>query len=401
MRALESPLRIFHLVPDMNFGGLQKVVRLLAVSQKQVGHSVAIGCWTNAGNHPEAEKELESAGVNVLYLRRGTDGEMASGRMILLNRLKGHLDRRQADILHVHNPFGYYLYGALAARAAGATRIVNTIHATAMFDHPRFGSRGRAVFRIAAMLTDGFVSVCPEVDTFLRNRFRLPGRKLYVVDNGIDLSPFLAVPARQRAPEAVFGCAGRMAPEKNHRVLIDAFAMLYRTHGNIRLRLLGGGPLETTLKEHVRHLGLEDVVEFPGFSHDVPEFLSGLDIYVLPSDFEALPLSLLEAIASGLTVVATAVGGVPRIVENTGSGWLCPPGNANALMTAMELALAASDRGDRAEKARHLVAERYSVQRMARDYERVYQTLLHKKDAALPEPEFLKQRNVNNLDGYN
>jgi glycosyltransferase involved in cell wall biosynthesis len=229
----------------------------------------------------------------------------------------------------------------------------------------------------------------------------LPGRKLYVVDNGIDLSPFLAVPARQRAPEAVFGCAGRMAPEKNHRVLIDAFAMLYRTHGNIRLRLLGGGPLETTLKEHVRHLGLEDVVEFPGFSHDVPEFLSGLDIYVLPSDFEALPLSLLEAIASGLTVVATAVGGVPRIVENTGSGWLCPPGNANALMTAMELALAASDRGDRAEKARHLVAERYSVQRMARDYERVYQTLLHKKDAALPEPEFLKQRNVNNLDGYN
>jgi len=373
---MEQALRIFHLVPNLNFGGLQKVVRLLAVYQRQAGHCVTVGCWTNASNHPEAEKELELAGADIICLRRGSDGEMASDRMFLLNRLKGHLGRRNADILHVHNPFGYFLYGALAARAAGGTRIVNTIHLTAMFDHPRFGRRGRAVFWTAAMLTDGLVSVCADVDTFLRNRFLLPGRKLFVVDNGIDLAPFLAVPARKPSTEVIFGFAGRMAPEKNHRVLIDAFAQLYRSHGNVRLRLLGGGPLETTLKKQVRDLGLDHVVEFRGFSHDVPGFLGGLDIYVLPSDFEALPLSLLEAIASGLTVVATKVGGVPRVVENTESGWLCVPDDASALRAAMESALAAPDRGTRGERARHLVIEHYSAERMGRDYEALYQKLL-------------------------
>jgi glycosyltransferase involved in cell wall biosynthesis len=369
-------MRIFHLVPNLNYGGLQKIVRLLAVSQRQSGHSVTIGCWTNASNHPEAECELERAGGHVVYLRRATDGGMLSGRMILFSKLKGHLGARNADILHVHNPFGYYLYGAMAGRAAGGTKIVNTIHAIAMFDHPRFGRRGRALFWTAAMLSDGLVSVCSEVDTFLRGRFVLPGNKLFVVDNGIDLAPFLAVPARQPRSEVVFGITGRMAPEKNHRVLIEAFALLRRNHSNVRLRLLGGGVLEPKLKEQVRNLGLDDAVEFCGFGHDVAGFLGGLDVYVLPSDFEALPLSLLEAIASGLPVVATAVGGVPQIVQNTDSGWLCEPDNADALLGGMESAIASLDFRERAERARHLVAEQYSAERMNRDYERVYQRLL-------------------------
>lgn len=369
-------MRIFHLVPNLNFGGLQKVVRLLAVSQSQSGHSVTIGCWTNASNHPEGERELERAGAQIVYLRRATDGGMLSGRMLLLRKLKGRLGAGNADILHVHNPFNYYLYGALAARAAGGTKIVNTIHITAMFDHPRFGRRGRALFWTAAMLSDGLISVCSEVDTFLRARFFLPGTKMFVVDNGIDLAPFLAVPARRRRDEVVFGFAGRMAPEKNHRVLIEAFALLRRRHRNVRLRLLGGGALEPKLKEQVHSLGLDDVIEFCGFSHDVAGFLGGLDVFVLPSDFEGLPLSLLEAIASGLPVVATAVDGVPQIVQNTGSGWLCPPDNAEALAAAMESAIASPDRGDRGERARQLVAAGYSAARMAGDYDRLYRELL-------------------------
>src|SRR6516165_9579500 len=181
-------MRIFHLVPNLNYGGLQKVVRLLALAQRQSGHSVTIGCWTNTSDHPEAERELERGGAHVVHLRRANDGGMLSGRMPLFRTLKPHLGAKSADILHVHNPFSYYLYGALAARAAlGRTKIVNTIHITAMFDHPRFGRRGRTLFRAAALFSDGLVSVCPEVDTFLRSRFFLPGLRRFVVDNGIDL----------------------------------------------------------------------------------------------------------------------------------------------------------------------------------------------------------------------
>jgi glycosyltransferase involved in cell wall biosynthesis len=233
------------------------------------------------------------------------------------------------------------------------------------------------LFRAAALFSHGIVSVCPEMDTFLRSRFFLPGPRRFVVDNGIDLAPFLAVPARQSRDEVVFGFAGRMAPEKNHRVLIEAFGLLRRRNNRVRLRLLGAGPLEPELKQQVCNQGLCDAIEFCGFGHDVPGFLSGLDVYVLPSNFEGLPLSLLEAIASGLPVVATAVDGVPRIVKSTGSGWLCPANNPDALMAAMETAIACQDRSERAERSRRLLAQEYSAERMAAGYERVYQQLLH------------------------
>ncbi len=372
---------IFHLVPNLNYGGLQKVVQLLALRQIQCGHSVTIGSWNNDNNHPEAERELESAGARIVYLRRGANGRMAHGRKYSLLKLKTYLGAANADILHVHNPFDYYIYGALAARIARRTKIVITIHATVMFDHPNFGRQGRLQFRIAAMLTHGLVSVCAESDAYLRKRFFLPGKKLFVVDNGIDMTPFLAVPDRRLRDEIVFGCAGRMSPEKNHRVLIEAFALARHKHCNVRLRLLGGGRLEEQLKERVHTLGLDDAVEFCGFSNDVPGFLGSVDIFILPSDFEALPLCLMEAIASGLPVVSTSVGGAPAIVRNTDGGWLCEPNNADAMLSAMELAITAKDRRDRTKRARTLVAELYSAERMAADYEAVYAHLIRPRES--------------------
>jgi glycosyltransferase involved in cell wall biosynthesis len=370
-------MRIFHLVPNLNYGGLQEVVRGLTLHQRRSGHSVTIGCWTNASNHAETQRDLERAGVPIIHLLRAASGEISFDRAAVFHKLKGYLGVEKADILHVHNPFAYFVYGALAARVARRTAVVNTVHATVMFDHPNFGRKGRAKFWTAAMLTHRIVSVCSEVDTVLRSKFPLPHKKFSVVENGIDLGRFLVVRPRNSTDQVIFGTVGRMSAEKNHRVLIDAFAMAYRDHRNIRLRLLGGGPLEPELKELVRDLGLDDVVEFCGLSHDVPGFLESLDVFVLPSHSEGLPLSLLEAIASGLPVVATGVGGVPRIVQNTDSGWLCAPDNANALFCAMQAAIDSSERRDRGERARHLVEEQYSASRMARDYERLYDELVH------------------------
>src|ERR1700722_8193914 len=160
-------MRIFHLVPNLNYGGLQKVVQLLALRQIRSGHSVTIGSWSNENNHPEAERELERAGARVVYPRRGAGGRMAHGRKNSVLKLKSYLGAANCDILHVHNPFEYYIYGALAARIAGKTKTVNTIHATVMFDRPGFGKKGRAQFRIAAMLSHGLVSVCAEADAYL------------------------------------------------------------------------------------------------------------------------------------------------------------------------------------------------------------------------------------------
>lgn len=378
-------MRIFQLVPNLNYGGLQEVVRSLALCQLRSGHSVTIGCWTNASNHPETERELEEAGARIVYLRRAPDGTLFFDRLSLVRTLKSCLGRQNADILHVHNPFDYYMYGAIAARLAGGTAIVQTLHATVMFDLAARRSAGatrlkvaktKAKFLAGAMLTDKIVSVCPESEVILRSIFTLPSKKLCTIDNGIELAPFLAVPARPLRNEIVFGAVARMSLEKNHRVLIEAFALLRRNHGNIRLRLLGSGPLEQKLREQVKQHDLDDVVEFCGFSHDVCGFYNSLDVFVLASLSEALPLSLLEAIASGLPVVATKVGGMARIVDKTNSGWLCEPQDTAALVAALESAIACSDRKNKGERARHLVVEHYAAERMNRDYDLLYRQLL-------------------------
>ena len=373
---ITKPMRIFHLVPNLNYGGLQKVVQLLAVCQIRSGHSVTIGCWTYRCNHPEAEAELEAAGVRVVYLRRGADGQMSHGKLDSIKKLMSYLGKGRGDILHVHNPFGYYPYGAIAGLASGA-KTINSIHLTAMFDNPKFGRKGNSLFWISAMLTEGVISVCDEVDEYLRERFALPATKRFVVENGVDLANYLAVPDRIRGKEIVFGFAGRMAPEKNHHILFEAFAMARRKYSNIRLRILGGGGLEEQLKEQVRNLEMEHAIEFCGFGDDVAGFLGTLDFYILPSKFEAHPLSLIEAIASGLPVVATTVGGVPTMVKNTNCGWLVEPNSPEALLAGIELALASPDRTEITARARHLTTELYSAERMAADYEAVYRRLLH------------------------
>lgn len=369
-------MRIFHLVPNLNYGGLQKVVQLLAMCQIRSGHMVTIGCWTHRCNHPEAEAELEAAGVRVVYLRRGADGEMSHGKLDSVKKLMSHLGTGREDILHIHNPFGYYIYGAIAGVASG-TKTINTIHATAMFQHPKFGRKGNVLTWVSAQLTEGVISVCDEMDVYLRDRFRLSPTKYFVVENGIDLKEFLAVPDRVRRDDLVFGSAGRMAPEKNYGVLIEAFALARRKHSNIRLRILGSGGLEEQLTEQVRSLGMEHAIELCGFGNDVPGFLGSLDFYILSSRTEAHPLSLIEAIASGLPVIATTVGGVPTMVKKTNCGWLVEPNDPVALLAGIELAIVAPDRTEITARARELATELYSAERMAADYEAVYRRLLH------------------------
>ena len=130
------------------------------------------------------------------------------------------------------------------------------------------------------------------------------------------------------------------------------------------------------LVQRVHDLSLDDAVEFCGFGNDVPGFLGTLDVYVLPSLSEAQPLGLMEAIAAGKPVVATSVGGVPKIVESTNSGWLCAPNEVEALSVAMEKALVHRAPGEVTTRARDLAVKYFSAKRMAADYEAVYEELI-------------------------
>jgi glycosyltransferase involved in cell wall biosynthesis len=144
----------------------------------------------------------------------------------------------------------------------------------------------------------------------------------------------------------------------------------------VRLRILGDGDLQSDLRALAQRLSITDAVSFEGFSLDTPAFLANTDVYVISSLSEGLPLTLLEAMAAGVPVVATAVGGIPEVIDKAKSGWVCPPNNPEALADAMRQALLAPDLATIGARGRAAAKKSFSIQRMARDYEDLYHVLL-------------------------
>ena len=221
--------------------------------------------------------------------------------------------------------------------------MVNTMHATAMI--PRMTKWQKAAYFGSALLTHRTVSVHQESQATLRGFFPLlPTKKLAVVENGIAPRALLRgaeTPAARHDHVRGRGTDGdREESSSAHRGVRAARAR----HPHVRLRLLGGGRLEAELRQRANELGVANDVEFCAFREDPSGFLGELDVFCLSSNSEGLPMSLLEALAAGLPVVATGVGGVPDVVAKTDSGWLSPPGDVAAFSAGMEAAIAAPDR---------------------------------------------------------
>jgi glycosyltransferase involved in cell wall biosynthesis len=363
-------VRIVHFVDRLTFGGLQTVVMDLCEAQRRQGHSVELALRNEGTNNPSAMERMAAAGVEVTTPYQGLRRHWLAVPHTVIPALAKYLKGRSYDVVHSHNPFSLH-FVAPAARLA-RVRTVNTMHATAMI--PRMAKWEKAVYFGSAMLTNRTVSVHKESEATLRGYFPLPARKLAVVENGISLARYFAVPKRPPRPLITFGAVGRMTNVKNHRLLIDAFAAVRAKRDDIRLRILGGGPREEELRQRAIELGVANDVELCAFRTDTSGFLSEIDVFCLSSDSEGLPMTLLEALAAGLPVVSTKVGGVPDVVAKTESGWLASPGDVAGYAAALEQAIADQDRATRGERARKHM-EHYSVDRMAADYQRVYDSL--------------------------
>jgi glycosyltransferase involved in cell wall biosynthesis len=200
-----------------------------------------------------------------------------------------------------------------------------------------------------------------------------------VIPNGIDLERFPALPRSGRIRQIV--TVANLRPEKCHDVLLDAFARVVSAPGGPRelsLRIVGDGPLRRSLEGQARALGIDERVSFLGHRDDVTDLLASSDLFILPSRSEAFPNSAMEAMAAGLPVIASAVGGLLDLIEDGRNGLLVPACDVAALATTIErlmaqptlaVALGAS--------ARRHVRERYSFDRMIAGFEHLYLTELH------------------------
>ncbi|HSB20523.1 MAG TPA: glycosyltransferase [Anaeromyxobacteraceae bacterium] len=375
-------LHVAHILSSFDMGGQERVALDLVAHQVRAGYRVTALSLAPPPDGPMAA-EFRAAGGGTDRVARSRPGVDP----LLVVRLARWLRRNGVDLAHTHNRMAL-IYGAPAGWLAGAA-VVHTKHGT----NPKGGTR-LAAARLAARCVDAFVAVSPEIAELARRRREVDERRLSVIPNGIELGHFHPAPAaRERvrrelgidAASWVVGTVGRIAVEKNQALLLRAVAPLLGPR--TRLLVAGDGPLLGPLSELATALGIAAFVHLLGARRDVPDVLNALDAFALCSNTEGLPLVLPEAMATGLPVVSTSVGGIPTVIDEGRSGFLVPVGDEEALRQRVARLHADPELGRAlGSRARAAAMERFSAERMRRGYLELYQRVLSRRPRTRSRP---------------
>ena len=305
------------------------------------------------------------------------------------------LREEKPDIVHSHL-FYATLYAAPLAKLAGVPAVVETAHIREAW---RKGIK-KAFFvdRWAYRHVDRVIAVSDAVKRFLTERKGLADGKVSVVRNGVDLERFSADPSArvtshpgkekgglgfrengETARKITIGVIGRLEPQKGHKYFLEAVRLLRDKADRAEFLIAGDGRLRKELENLCLSYGISHRVKFLGFRPDIRDIMGSLDILVLPSLFEGLPLVVLEASAMGKAVIVTDVDGSPEAVVHEETGLVVPPENSQALRLAMERLI--DNPGLRAilgQKARKRVEESFDLRQQVKETEKIYNQVLTK-----------------------
>jgi len=305
-------------------------------------------------------------------------------------RMAADIRSRRVDILHAHQ-YTPFFYGAIAARLSSPRpRVIFTEHGRHYPDVVSAKRRwiNRTVFD---RLADDVNAVCEFSARSLAEKDGFRGDRIHVIPNGIDAPKYgpaadvagLRTQLGLDPSRKYVACVARFHPVKDHRTLIEAFASVAAAHHDADLLLIGDGALRQELEQQCRDLGLSSRVRFLGVRHDVADLLRAADVFALTSVSEAASITLLEAMASGLPVVVTRVGGNPEIVREGVDGFLAPRGDAKAIASALVRLLDEPDRaiGLGASGAAR-VQSTFRLDQTVDKYYELYSMLAHARRAA-------------------
>jgi glycosyltransferase involved in cell wall biosynthesis len=302
-------------------------------------------------------------------------------------KLNALFKKYRPTIVHTH--LGGIVYAFVLTMKYRTPVRVHTLHSVAAHEMGMGPSRRVRLlafrFRVGSFVP---VAIAEEVARTFETLYNYPNPIL--IPNGVSIdafSPDREVRQRVRRelevePQTlVFVHVGRFAAVKNHEMLVAAFAQLVGQQPlPTELWLVGDGELREAVQHQVRALGIESRVRFLGVRSDIPDLLRAADVFVFPSRWEGNPLSVMEAMAAGLPVVATAVGGVPELVEDGASGILVPNEDLHGLVAAMQRMAQNPDlREQMGHAARCRAVERFDIRQTVRAYEALYEELLQRR----------------------
>ena len=355
---------VIQVILEAGRGGLEVMSADLALAVAARGVRSTVLGLDAAG---EQRDRLEAGGVEVIGLsgRRPTDPRFF---MRVLQALRAN----RADAVHTHM-FAPLLFAAPTRTLAGIPVLVHTEHSIEyLLERPAY----QHVLRTLARTVTRFVVLGERMRRFYVEQVRIQPERVRVIPNGVTLLPVPTASDRHEARRAlgldqqfVVGTVGRLSPEKNLPLLLRAFSRAMGGNSDAALVLIGDGQERAALTQLATDLGISAQVRFAGWRQDVARLLPALDVFVLSSLAEGLPLALLEAMSAGVAVVSTSVGDIPEVLRDSATGRLVPSEDEEALANALaELRQQPSTRKQIAEAGRALVYARYGRDAMVNAY---------------------------------
>jgi L-malate glycosyltransferase len=367
------PYRILHLIKGLGRGGAEMLLPegLRHADRTRFEYRYAYFLpWKDA-----LVDALSSQGANVVCY-----GGRNNLRILLqARRLAGDLRRYGIDLVHCHLPVAGAV-GRIAGRIAGVP-VVYSEHSKQERYHPLTRRLNRATWRWQSRV----VAVSADVADSIRSHIGC-GVPVEVVLNGVDLDRFSR--SRGNSPDArakleippgspVIGTVAVFRVQKRLEDWLEAARLIREEHPSVHFLVVGDGPLRGQVRNLVSEKGLDASVHLVGLQEDVRPFLASMDIYMMSSRFEGLPVALLEAMAMECAPVCTSVGGIPEVVEHGANGYLVAPGDPPGLARIASALLRDPERMHRfGSTARRTVEERFSMARMTRQLEEIYSAVL-------------------------
>jgi len=375
--AMQRPL-VVHLTYSLDVGGLETLLVDCINRMPPERYRHAVVCLTR---YTDFAGRITQPGVELYALDKPPG--LGLGTHLKFWKLVRKL---RPAILHTYNlsALEYNFSGALA----GIPVRIHAEHGRDASDPHGLNPKHNFLRRRLAPFIDCYVPVSEDLRRWLDETVRVPAAKTRFIRNGVDTERFAAAAANATSPwgadDIVIGTVARIQDVKNHRGLVQAFARLRELvpdqRERLRLSIVGDGPLMGALRAQVAELGLQDVVWLPGARDDVAALLHGFSLFTLPSLAEGTPVSMLEAMACGLPVVASNVGGIPEVVFDGVQGSLVPPQDTEALAAALAAYVRDPALGRRrGEAARARVEDAFSMRAMLAEYGALYDRLCRAK----------------------
>lgn len=352
-------MKIVQVMPDFGLAGAETMVENLSCGLAAEGCDVLVISFFDL--HTAITERIENRGIKIKYLgkKRGFDPS-------IISKMRKIIKAYQPDVIHTHR---YVLPYAFLASMGFKAKRVHTVHNIAQKEQTKVGKNiNRVLFRYFNVVP---VALSKEIQRTIQEVYGLPDNRIPVVFNGIDLSRCIVKESYARKDTFTVLHIGRFMDVKNHELLLRSFARFKGQHSDARLQLLGDGELKENMMQLAGQLNITDAVEFAGLQSNVYPWLHNADVFILPSKFEGMPMTLIEAMGTGLPIIASNVGGIPDMLSSQKEALLIEP-KEEKIIEALEMVY--SDAKKREYWGRNALqrSSLFSSQAMARKYLQLY-----------------------------